>query len=375
MNSPKFISSSATVAQIVVAVLRVASFSYAVLSLGQNSTNATLLLAVGYLPFIAFFDILVQSFSRISSIRKNYFITAIAPYRAFFAFGSLTVIMAVAVEVFFEPEISRYFIVLCFLLGSVGYIWESWLAIPTRSLAFALIEISFLTSVSLGNYVGYLPLVALIGCFISFPLSRLATLLIPGSPPPERMHSVPISTSASQYIGLSIAQQAVGATSASLPSLYAQASGVFVGLPAQLAWFRVMHAIGAIASLAINALGSRIFYHQAISEVNIIESVIEKIQAYKKFFVTVSFITIILMLFADVDFIFIIMIYAALIAAENFESSFQINRGNPKYTLWIQCLVLCLSISAIGYINRDIFLCISFAAIYVVLSIKSVKRR
>lgn len=373
MISPQVISFAATLAQITVAILRVACFSYAVLLLGRDSANASLLLAVGYLPFIAFFDILVQSFSRISSIRQNNLINTIAPYRLVFSFSSLTVISVVALKVFFDPEISRSFIVLCFILGSLGYLWEGWLAVPSRSLAFAAFEIVLLTSATMGSCLGYFPAAALIVCFISFPVARLAALLMPGLPRPQQSSSASISTSASQYIGLSVAQQAAGATSASLPAIYAQASGVFVGLPAQLAWFRVMHAIGAIASIAINALGSRMFYSQASTELKFIEYIIQIIRIRKISIVVFSYILIISMYFLHVNFLYAIIIYSLLIALENFESSYQINTGNPLATLRIQILVLCLSISALGYINNETFLGISFISVYSAITIKSAR--
>lgn len=368
MTDSRAVSLVATGAQIGVAITRVLAFSYAVLIFGSDQANAAFLLTVGYLPFIAFFDILAQSFSRVSAIQQTYFLDDIAPYRIAYAFGSLVLILSVGAWASVSPDRYSYPMILCFLLGAVGYLWEGWLAIPSRSLAFACLEIVSLVTVTAGHYLDKLPTAALVICFFSFPMARLAVLLIPGQAPTGQAPQALGAVRPSRYIGFSLAQQSVGAASASLPALYAQAAGNFAGLPVQLASFRIMHGLGAMASLVINALGSRIFYSQAILEINIIKKMVLTIESHKFSLVVLVFLAVTTMYILDFKFIYSILLYALLISLDNFRSSYFINIGSPKNTLWIQLSILTLSISAIGYLNREVLLCLPFLLFYVVMT-------
>lgn len=349
-----------TALQLLTSVARLAAFAFSVLVIGTMQGTAPLLLVIGYLPFLAFFDILIQSSSRATHLHGAAASGRFDGLHSGYALGALLLIVLAFIGGFWFPEARQLLVLGTWPLGAIGFVWERRIAQRLRQWLLATIELGLLTmTIALQQLVG-LPWPLLLLCIVSFPVARLVVLALPiGSSGKEPAHAAslagelqPSNAGASSgtrqgiggYVGASLAQQLIAAAAASLPAIYAQVSGDWDKLSLHVAVFRSLHSMAAIFSLTINAMSSRIFYHQVGTGFETLEGRI--LDAAR------PILTLVMLVIAAAGCIAIarpaeVTMFALTIlpamAIVNAESSLLYNRGLPAGTMHCQILILLLS--------------------------------
>ena len=357
-----------SVIQIAAALARVVGYSLAVLKIGAVAGSSGLLLAIGYLPFLAFADVLVQAYSRARHVHAGSVPTVILKLRRYVASALLLTVSLVFIFGLYRGTLgsASALLVGTYLAGGLAYFWERWTACNERQLWLSLLELSIISGSLLGFYLFGHQIVVLLLCLISFPLARLMLLSGPGEDPPVTELPDSPTGGVRGYVIFSLAQQVVGAVSSSLPSIVGQMRGDYSGLAANLVSFRLMHSIAATASLVINAMGARLFYAANSSGFD----------AFERYFVGKSNLfraSIIALLICALVIAFVSP--SAIAAANaplvlilifiNFVSSLSMNRGLPKSSLFCQIVVLSISAALISMLAHSL----QYFSFFVILSI------
>jgi len=349
-----------TALQLSTSVARLAAFAFSVLVIGTFEGTAPLLLVIGYLPFLAFFDILIQSSSRAAHLQGAAASGRFEGLHGGYALGALLLIAIAFIGGLWFPEARQLLVLGAWPLGAIGFIWERRIAQRLRQWLLATIELGLLSlTVALQQLAG-LPWPLLLLCIVSFPVARLVVLALPiGSSGKEEGNTAslldelqlgdadaPIGThrKIGHYVGASLAQQLIAAAAASLPAIYAQVSGDWGKLSQHLAVFRSLHSMAAIVALAINAMSSRIFYRQVGTGFETLERHI--LDAANPILALVMLVIaaagcIAIAYPAEVTTFALIILPAMAII--NAESSLLYNRGLPAGTMHCQILILFLS--------------------------------
>lgn len=349
-----------TALQLSTSVARLAAFAFSVLAIGTIPGTEPLLLVIGYLPFLAFFDILIQSSSRAAHLHG-----AVAPGRidrlhSAYALGALLLIVLAFIGGFWFPEARQLLVLGAWPLGAIGFVWERRIAQRLRQWLLTTIELSLLAlTVALQQLAG-LPWPLLLLCIVSFPVARLVVLALPSGPlgsepapavplPDDPQSGAARATAGTRrgiggYVGASLAQQLIAAAAASLPAIYAQVSGDWDKLSLHVAVFRSLHSLAAIVSLTINAMSSRIFYRQVGAGFETLEGrVLDAVRPILALVMLVIAAAGCVALVGPADpTVFALMILPAM-AIVNAESSLLYNRGLPIGTMHCQILILLLS--------------------------------
>lgn len=342
--------------QLATSVARLAAFAFCVLTIGHVSGNTHILLVIGYLPFLAFFDILIQSGSRAAHLRGVKPSDAIIGLRHIYALVALALIGAAFVAGLSLPWARQLLLLGAWPLGAMGFLWERWIAQRSRQWLLSGLELSLLAVVTASYWLAHLPWQILLLPIISFPLARLATLALPireaRIPAPVDTITAPIDETPPAfshrwiggYIGASLAQQLVAACAVSLPAIHAQLSGNLDALSVNVTLFRSLHSFAAIVSLTINAMSSRIFYRQTGSGFETFEAaMLDKRHLLLAGVVAFTAVGGVVALAApQLPVLFAIAILPVM-AMINAESSMLYNRGIPSGTLQCQMLILSLS--------------------------------
>lgn len=353
-----------TLTQLAASVSRVFAYAVATLFLGNSEDNKSVLLALGYVPFLALIDVLTQAYSRALSLKNQEKLHLILKNRIYIAIPFLLLILATFLNS--AEEIQRtgaLIIVLAYSLSGLGQIFESWTAQRPKAFLSALIEISLnLGLLSLHAFDEQLKIHSALALLISFPLSRLLILATDINRTVSATSAPTQTTKITSYILFSLAQQLVAATASSLPSIYSQATGDYSNLDRNLVIFRITHTAATLGSFIINAIGSRIFYGTIGNSFYRTEELF--IQSNR----TVRFIIFLCLIIAattslsstphHIPFAFLITSLALL----NLESSLLINAGLPSHTLYFQACVLFLSLALLlniqGFIAYSAFIAI-----------------
>lgn len=383
-----------TALQLATSVARLAAFAFAVLTIGQLPGDPGLLLVIGYLPYLAFFDTLIQSSSRAIFLRGGRPSARVVRLRLGYAIAALLLIAGIFAFGLASPAIRAALVVTAWPLGAIGFVWERLMAQRSRQLLLAVTELALL-SCSTGLYLlGLVSWIVLLLCIVSFPVARLLVLALPvrGSAPAEDATAGNIADIAEiedspaaiggwrigRYIGTSLAQQLIAASAASLPAIYAQASGDWRNLSVNVAVFRSLHSLAAVVSLTINAMSSRIFYRQTGAGFEAFEM---RVLAFSR---TILGSAIALTGIAAVVALALPHLPAAysftilpIMAMVNAESSMLYNRGLPSGTMHCQILILLLSLSFLFVlVGHQIAVLVALAAFvgYVLAVIPTVLR-
>lgn len=349
-----------TALQLSTSVARLAAFAFSVLVIGTFEGTAPLLLVIGYLPFLAFFDILIQSSSRAAHLQGAAASGRFEGLHGGYALGALLLIAIAFIGGLWFPGARQLLVLGAWPLGAIGFVWERRIAQRLRQWLLATIELGLLSlTVALQQLAG-LPWPLLLLCIVSFPVARLVVLALPiGSSGKEEGNTAslldelqlgdadaPIGTrrKIGRYVGASLAQQLIAAAAASLPAIYAQVSGDWGKLSLHLAVFRSLHSMAAIVALAINAMSSRIFYRQVGTGFETLERHI--LDAANPILALVMLVIaaagcIAIAFPAEVTTFALIILPAMAII--NAESSLLYNRGLPAGTMHCQILILLLS--------------------------------
>ncbi len=339
--------------QIGTSLARLAGFAFAVLTIGRIGGDPNLLLVIGYLPYLAFFDILIQSGSRAMHLQGGPARSSWAAWRAGYAMAALAAIGACIMVIASNPA-ARYLLVLgAWPLGALGFIWERWIARRNRQVLLSTAELTILAA-AVGVYLaGLASWSALLLCIVSAPLARLAVLALPNAraQATETTGAEPIvdGPPASRrrlggYVAASLAQQLLGASAASLPALYAQAFGDYRGLSVNLAAFRSLHSLAAVLSLSINAMSSRIFYRQMGGAFASMERLaLGKAAPVAVFACAATIAAAVIAILQPSQPVLFSAALLPIMAAINTESSMLYNRGLPFWTMHCQAMILLLS--------------------------------
>ena len=343
--------------QLATSVARLGAFAFCVLTIGRVSGDTNILLVIGYLPFLAFFDILIQSSSRAAYLRGVRPSDAIMDLRHVFALAALALIVAAFVLGLSSPLARQMLLLGAWPLGAIGFVWERWIAQRSRQWLLSGLELSILAVVTGCYALMDLSWEILLLPLISFPLARLATLALPlrEAQIPAQVDTILPRIDAAPpvlshrwmggYIGASLAQQLVAACAVSLPAIYAQLSGNLADLSVNVTVFRSLHSFAAIISLTINAMSSRIFYRQTGSGFETFEAaMLDKHHLLLGGVITFTAIGGVVALAVPQSLVLFALAILPIMAMINAESSMLYNRGIPSGTL--QCQLLILSLSA-----------------------------
>ena len=347
--------------QIGTSLARLAGFAFAVLTMGKVGSDPQLLLVIGYLPYLAFFDILIQSGSRAFHLHAGGQHGRSAAWRTGYAAAALALIAGCLF--FTRGQVgARYVLILgAWPLGAVGFVWERWIARRNRQLLLSLIELTLLAAAVAAYLTSLATWPVLLLCIVSAPTARLAVLALPmergasdarlsGAPPEPGVQVSRLSLGG--YVAASLAQQVLGASAASLPALYAQTSGDFRGLSVNLAAFRSLHSLAAVVSLSINAMSSRIFYRQMGNAFGAIEqAVLGHATSAARLAVAATLAdAAIALAFPSQPALFSLALLPVM-AAINTESSMLYNRGLPFWTMQCQAMILLLSLAFLAMLT------------------------
>lgn len=110
--------------QLSTSVARLAAFAFSVLVIGRISGTAPLLLVIGYLPFLAFFDILIQSSSRAAHLHGAAASGRIDRLHSAYAIGALLLIVLAFIGGFWFPAARQLLVLGAWPLGAIGFVWE-----------------------------------------------------------------------------------------------------------------------------------------------------------------------------------------------------------------------------------------------------------
>ena len=355
-------------AQIATSVGRLSGYSFAVLHLGDGDASAGLLLVVGYLPFLAFVDVLVQSYSRARHLHDLGMPAAIASGRRLSAVILLTIVLPTLGLGISQPHgWAAAALIAIYLLASLSYLWERWAAEGMRPLALCVLELTIIAAGLLSYWLSGTRTNALLLCLLSFPLGRL--LVLTGAGPAEE--TAPGGTkpaSVGRYVCYSLVQQAVGAMSVSLPAAYAQWTGDSSGLARNLVLFRVVHSASAIASLVINSIGSRLFYGTAG------QGFVTFGRRYLAWAPQLGMAAMAAALaaggvayFGTPSITVVCVLLVVALAFTNFESSLLMNRGLPGLALVCQSVVLAMSIGLMLFLSHHALAFLATTALTVLL--------
>jgi hypothetical protein len=348
-------------------------------------------LVIGYLPFLAFFDILIQSGSRAAHLRGTPPSGTIIGLRHAFALVALASIAGTFAAGLSSPLMIQLLLLGAWPLGALGFVWERWIARPSRQWLLSGIELLLLAAVTGLYHFAGLPWQILMLAIVSFPIARLTALALPTSmrkSPATSISKDAINTPAttvplgrrwiSTYIGASLAQQLVAAAATSLPAIHAQLTGDWTQLSVHVAIFRSFHSFAAILSLTINAMSSRIFYRQTGAG---FESFERRILDYSKaiLMITLGLAAVaaaVALLARNVPIAFGLAILPVM-AMVNAESSMLYNRGLPLGTLHCQMLIFLLSVGLLSVLIGHpamALIALAFFAFYTLAIIPSVLR-
>lgn len=362
--------------QIATALARIAGYSLAVLKIGAVAGSSSLLLAIGYLPFLAFVDVLVQAYSRALHLHAGGVPKAILNSRQYVAIVLLVAVILMFISGWYRSTVGSASLLMVgtYLAGGLAYFWEQWTTYKRRQLWLSLLELSVISSsVLVFFFFGHQPF-ALMLCLISFPLARLMLLTGSGEDPltVDRLNSP--GTGVQGYVAFSLAQQLVGAMSSSLPSIISQLRGNYSGLAESLVVFRLMHSIAATASLVINAMGARLFYGTVGGGFDVFERhFVEKSDWFRVAMVMLFLCTLGIALDSHSQIFAASAPLVLILILINFESSLSMNRGLPKSSLYCQIVVLLISIALISILMRHLnyFLLFVILALIIYLRVHS----
>ena len=354
--------------QIVVALARIAAYSLAVLKIGTVAGSSGLLLVIGYLPFLAFFDVLVQAYSRALHVHAGGVPSVILRSRRYVAGALLVAIILVFASGLHRNTLgsATALLVGTYLAGGLAYFWEKWTAYRERQLWLSLLELSIISGSIFIFYLFGHQIVILMLCLISFPLARLILLTGPGEDPLVIERAGSTKAGVSGYVIFSLSQQVVGAVSSSLPSIVGQVRGDYSGLAANLVAFRLMHSISATASLVINAMGARLFYGTPGSGFSVFERYFVEKSNWFGTATMVLLLSALVIAFTLPSEIFVVSAPLVLILIFiNFESSLSMNKGLPKSSLLCQILVLSISASLISMLAGSL----EYFSLFIILAL------
>lgn len=374
------------IVQIATSVARLCTFAFTVLTISRVSGDTKLILLMGYLPYLAFFDILIQSISRARHLRGRSEAAQSSAPRLTYA-GVALALVALSYAGCFQSADARIAVMYgAWPLGAVAYIWEKHIAQRRRQLALALVELALLAG-CVGAYLLFrLSWPTLLLGLVSFPIARLVALALPVAKEPLREADVKGTANEDQsamrrwhtlvYVGASLGQQAVAASAAALPSLYVSLTGDARDLALHVAIFRSINSLAAVVSLTINSMSSRIFYRQTGTGLTSVE--LRLLRHARLPLAIVIILAIAATGFAvavpGMPVLFGVMVLPAM-AIINAESSMSYNRGYPQATLHCQLLIFLLSMSFLMILIHKPVGAIAFVVIfasYVILVIPRV---
>jgi hypothetical protein len=328
-------------------LIRVAAFAWTVLEVGNWQNNQKILYFLGFIPFYALLDVIVQSWTRASLLNNAAWVAKISPLRRPFA-GSALVMMGVLSMASQTMPLSMQWasIISAFcLFGSCGMIWERWLATPKRAILATIFEIMILFTTLLLYHHQLAGRSALLLCFVAYMFARLLALLIPGRSAGET--AMPKATLSSfQYLFYAVSAQIAGATAASMPTIYALGSGSTESLSNDLALYRVMHSFAAIASFAVNAIGSRLFFGEAAFEMVMLEKIDAVVKRYR-LLIDLIFASSLVVLHYTVGnsaYWAVPLFSVPILTIINLRSSIENNRGRPQNGFFLQISVALVSL-------------------------------
>jgi hypothetical protein len=373
--------------QLATSIARLAAFAFSVLTIGRLAVDPRILFIIGYLPFLAFFDVLIQSGSRAAHLRGAAPSDAVAGLRRAYALAALALIAAMFAASLSYPIMSRPLLLVAWPLGALGFMWERWIAQRNRQWLLSGAELLLLGAV-VGLYAAGLSWRVLLLAIISFPIARLATLALPASargapdaPPMGAPTAAPLGSGRAwvgKYIGASLAQQLVAAAASSLPAIYAQITGDQSRLSVNIALFRSLHSFAAVLSLTINAMSSRIFYRQTGAGFESLErTVLDRSALIGRVAIGLGLVAAGFALAAPDAPIAFGLAILPILAMVNALSSMLYNRGLPLGTLHCQILVLFLSTGLLAILLGQAWpgvLALVASAIYASAALPSVLR-
>ncbi|MDC0904067.1 hypothetical protein OAS51_01285 [Candidatus Thioglobus sp.] len=335
--------------QFAVSILRPIFFTVAIIALKDEYLFQDFIYAIGYIGFFAIIDSLFQSYIRShylnSSGNKNlnniHYISALFLFFLFFWAGDA------------DPMI--FLLISVYLLNSSIFIYERILAqkkcIVLSSGSELLIGFSSVFLIYLGIHNEILIFLV----FASFPIGRLVGLTIHVLI--SRLSNVPLSDStiafrsskrieSAKYISYSILQQSVASIAVSLPVIFFNVMDNYNFYIISLIYMRWLHTSGALASIIVNVLGSRIFY-RSININYFIKSGhwLSKNERILKALILLSFVVLFYsLIYFENPKILITMIFSgAIIVTLNYFASLLFSFGRPDLTLLCQIMILALS--------------------------------
>jgi hypothetical protein len=383
---------SISLVQVATSVARLLAFAFAVLTIGKISTDKQLTLLIGYLPYFAFFDILIQSTSRAFHLRSGRGYNYLKRARLLYAWLAISLLALLYVAGIGSTGWRITFLFGAWPLGAVGYVWEKYIAQRQRQLLLALVELAILASSIALYLIAHLPWPILLMCIVSFPVARLIALTMPAKYDPRvfadeeligedgrQQGAVAISHwQMGAYVAASLAQQVIAATASSLPAIYVQLTGDARHLAVYVTVFRSLNSLAAVVSLTINSMSSRIFYRQTGSGIEGIELRMlaswRIILAVAVGLAAIAAVMAIVLPHNPAAFSFMILPIMAMI---NAESSMAYNRGYPQGTVHCQILIFLLSLSFLFVLlqrEASALAALSVFAIYLLVMVPHVLR-
>lgn len=248
-------------AQIIVVICRPFVFIWSVSLISNNEWARWYLMALGLMPLFAIVDVFFQSAAR------HAFIAGAVPPRItwghFLGAGLIFVFLITALfRLTFSVDISVTVMALVAVYFFSAFLFKFEASISSSSAVF---------SMSITELLGYLicALIALTGSgFIAaicatmvFPSSRIFTVLLNQRSDPAMPIAPDASSSRSVFIGSAVSSQVFASLAAGAPSIVSFVTpGAVERIGSALITFKVLFAVSALLSTAVNLLSIRVFY-------------------------------------------------------------------------------------------------------------------
>lgn len=335
-----------TLTQVAASVSRVSAYSVATFFLGSGEENKSLLLAIGYVPFLALVDVLTQAYSRALASNNPEKLSFYLKNRLYIAIPFLAAVLGVYFYSLDEIQgTGTYIIILAYSLSGLSQIFESWVAQRLKAFLTALVEIALnLALLIFHTLTEQLQIYSALALLVTFPLSRLIVLAADFNRTPPAISTPSGHPNLTLYVLFSFAQQIVAATSASLPSIYSQTTGNYLNLDRNLVIFRLTHTAATLGSFIINAAGSRIFYGTIGNSFYKIEELFVRSHYIIRITIFSCLLAAAMASTASLSYLILLIPLVLALALLNLESSLLLNAGLPNRTLYFQTCVLSISI-------------------------------
>lgn len=251
----------ALLAQVVVVVCRPLVFIWSVTQISQITWAGWYLVALGLMPLFAVADVFFQARARHSFIAGD-LPARVSRMYLIIAWGVVLVAMGTLVHSASSANVAVAVVALIglYVVAAVFNRFEAFIASSNSVLRMATAELTGYMACACIGLAGR-PLAAAFAATIVFPAARVLTVLWSRRSVLRATNAPLTSTGRSEFVGHAVASQVFASLAAGAPSLVTMMTPGGLGrVGAALITFKIVFAVSALFSTAINLLGVRVFY-------------------------------------------------------------------------------------------------------------------